>query len=128
MSMSDNDLDRVLHGTLFGEGVTNADVAAFLADERGNYVAVNEEACRLTGYTRARLTRFRAGELGADEASRHIYERLTTGKKLQGQKRIRREDGTVVTCRYWGIPTTVARLPYFLLFLWANGTAASPAS
>jgi PAS domain S-box-containing protein len=124
MSTPDNDLERVLHGTLFGEGVTNADVAAFLADDRGNYVAVNEEACRLTGYSRERLIRFRAGELAADEASKRIYERLTKGRKLQGRKLVRRQDGTVVHCRYWGVPTTVARLPYFLLFLWSTPPAS----
>jgi len=120
------DLDAVLHGTLLGEGVLNAELAILLADERGHYVAVNEFVCDLTGYTRNQLTRLRAGQLGADEESRGIYEKLVIRKKLQGRKLVRRKDGLVLPCRYWGIPTTVARLPYFVLLLWPTG-APQPA-
>lgn len=119
---SQPDLDRVLHGTLFGEGVLAADVATFLADDRGFYLAVNDEALSLTGYSRERLTQFRAGELAADERSQAIYHQLIRGKKLQGRKLVRRADGEIVPCRYWGIKTVVARLPYFLVLLWPAGS------
>ena len=112
------DLDRVLHGTFFAEGVLSAEVATFLADERGFYLAVNDQASSLTGYPRDRLTKFRAGELAADERSKAIYAQLINGRKVQGRKLVRRADGVVVQCRYWGIRTTVARLPYFLVLMW----------
>jgi PAS domain S-box-containing protein len=118
------DLDRVLHGTLFGEALTNAQVAALLADERGQYVAANDRACELTGYDREALTGFRAGQLAADERSRQIYEHISTGKKMRGIKVVRRRDGHDVRCRYWAIPTLVARLPYVILLLWAAETPA----
>lgn len=125
MSASDRDLDRILHGTLLGEGLMHADVAALLADEDGFYVAANDTAVELTGYPRERLTTFRAGELAADEPSKAIYRQMAAGSKLQGRKRVRREDGTVVECRYWGIHTVVSRLPYSLVLLWpAKGPAA----
>jgi PAS domain S-box-containing protein len=115
---SEPDLDRVLHGTLFDKGVLAADVATLLADERGFYIAVNDEACRLTGYSRAQLTRLRAGELAADARSRAIYTQLLNGRKIQGRKLVRREDGSIVHCRYWGIKTAITRLPYFLVLIW----------
>ena len=123
MTSSDHDLDRILHATLLADGLLHAEVAAFLADERGCYVAVNDQACTLTGYERTALTQFRAGELAADEASRSIYDNLATGKKMQGRKLVRRRDGALVQCRYWGIPTVVSRMPYFLVLLWPTGPA-----
>ena len=115
------DLDAVLHETLFGEAMQHVAVAALLADEKGQYIAVNQAACELTGYSRQALTRFRAGELAADDHSRTIYENVMQGRKLRGKKLVRREDGSVLDCRYWGMPTQVSRLPYFVLLLWAGG-------
>jgi PAS domain S-box-containing protein len=111
------DLDKVLHQTLLGDALGNAEIAALLADEFGQYVAVNDRACELTGYDRRVLTAFRAGELAADEASRGIYAKVAGGA-LRGDKRVRRRDGAEVPCRYFAIPTRVARLPYFILLLW----------
>jgi len=121
------DLDRVLHSTLLGEALSSARIAALLADDSGQYVAVNDEACLLTGYTRSALVEFRAGELAADERSRHIYENFISGKKMQGRKLVRREDGQVIGCRYWAIPARITSLPYYLLLLWrpaGHGTAS----
>lgn len=117
------DLDRVIHSTLLGEALSSAQVAALLADERGRYVAVNDQACTLTGYPRSTLVGFRAGQLAAAERSRQIYENFVSGRKMQGRKLVRREDGQVVGCRYWAIPARVMSLPYFLLLLWTPATA-----
>src|SRR6266568_1570773 len=112
------DLDAVLHATLLGDALQNVTLAALVADEDGQYIAVNEAACALTGYSRKALTGFRAGELAADDSSRQIYENVMRGRKLRGRKRVRRKDGNVVECRYWALPTTVAKLPYIILLLW----------
>jgi PAS domain S-box-containing protein len=118
VSGNDVDLDRVIHGTLLGEGMLNAKVAALLADDEGQYVAVNDEACRLTGFARGELTSVRMGGLGADTHSQAIYTKIARGKELHGEKHIRRQDGRVVSCRYWAVPTRVARVVYFVLLLW----------
>jgi len=114
------DLDRVLHGSLSGDGLLAADTAALLADERGYYIAANDAACTLTGYRRDQLTQFRAGQLSADERSRAIYTQLLSGRKLQGRKSVRCNDGSVLPCRYRGIKTHVTRLPYFLVLIWPS--------
>ena len=57
---------RVVHGTLFGDAVLSASVAALVADDAGAYIAANDEACELTGYAREQLTKIRMGGLAAD--------------------------------------------------------------
>lgn len=114
------DLDAVLHAALLGDAMQYAAVATLVADEQGQYIAVNEAACELTGYSRRTLTRFRAGELAADEPSSRIFEHVMRGRKLRGTKLVRRRDGSVVDCRYWGMRTTVATLPSFVLLLWRS--------
>ena len=112
------DLDRVIHGTLLGEAALTAEVATLLADEDGRYVAVNDEAIRLTGYTRSELTKGWMGFLAADERSKTIFRDVSRGRRLQGRKLIRRLDGELVPCRYWAIPAHVTGIQYFLLLLW----------
>lgn len=118
MSPDTPDLDRVVHGTFFGEAVLNAPVAALLADDSGTYIAANDEACRLTGYPRAKLAGLRMGGLAADSASREIFANFGRGRKLRGRKEVRRQDGGAISCRYWAIRTEVGRVPYFVLLLW----------
>ena len=118
MGRGEVDIDRVVQGTLLGEAALTAEVAALLADEDGQYIAVNDEAVRLTGYTRSELTSGRMGFLGADEQSRAIFQHINRRKKLQGRKLIKRREGDVLACRYWAIPAKVTELPYFLLLLW----------
>jgi PAS domain S-box-containing protein len=114
---SPKDLNRIIHGTLFGDAVNQASVAALLATDDGQYVAANDEACRLTGYSRTELVTFRTGQLGADDTSRQIYEAITRRQELEGIKTVRRRDGKLVRCRYQAVPTRVARTPHYLLML-----------
>lgn len=119
------DLDRVVHATLLGEAVLNAALAALVADDAGVYIAANDAACDLTGYSRGELTSFRMGNLAADPESADIYAHVARGRKLHGRKQIRRQDGTVVSCDYWAIETRVSRLPYFVLLLWPQGSPST---
>jgi PAS domain S-box-containing protein len=121
MAGRDVDLERMVQGTLLGEAALTAEVAALLADEQGQYIAVNDEAVRLTGYTRSDLTSVRMGSLGADESSRTLFRQISRRQKLQGKKLVKHRDGAVVPCRYWAIPAKVTGISYFLLLLWPSG-------
>ena len=117
MASREVDLERVIQGTLLGEAALTAELAAFLADEDGQYLAVNDEAVRLTGYPRSELTKGWMGFLGADQRSREIFQQISRRQNLQGRKLIKRRNGDVLTCRYWAIPARVTEIPYFLLLL-----------
>lgn len=118
------DTNLLVNSTLLGEAWFNAELAALVVDENGRYVATNKFAWELTGYTHEELTKLRAGrDLAGDEASARIYEALERNRRMQGRKLIRTKDGKLVKCRYWGIRTTVGRLPYFVLLLWPPAAA-----
>lgn len=117
MTTSDSVLDRIAHGSLLGDALVVADVAVLLADDTGSYLAVNDRACELTGYSRSELTGLRVGDLGADDGSGRIHANLLEDQ-LQGRKNVRRRDGTVVACRYLGIRTDVPRRSSFVMLLW----------
>lgn len=123
MASRDVDIDRVIHGTLLGEAALTAEVAALLANEDGQYIAVNDEAVQLTGYTRSDLTKGWMGFLAGDERSKAIFRDVSRGRKLQGRKLVKRQDGELVPCRYWAIPARVTGIQYFLLLLWPSGSA-----
>ena len=107
----DADVQR-LRTRLQGTGARLARVASHLervpasvliADHKGRYVAVNDQACALTGYSRAELL----GKAIIDLTPPHaveIYERLwdsfVRGTKQRGLYQIRRKDSSVVTVRY----------------------------
>jgi PAS domain S-box-containing protein len=117
--------EELINHTLVGEAWVNAALPMLVVDDAGHYVATNESACKLTGYTTAELLDLRAGvDLAGDERSRGIYRALEREQRMQGKTLVRRKDGSLVRCRYWGVRTTVGKMQYFILMLWAQGSAA----
>lgn len=116
--------EELINQTLVGEAWVNASLPMFVVDDDGHYVATNESACTLTGYTHAELLKLRAGrDLAGDEASKSIYRALQRDQRMQGKKLVRRKDGSLVPCRYWGVRTRVGKMQYFILMLWSQGAA-----
>ena len=115
----------LINQTLVGEAWCNAALPMLVVDDDGHYVATNESACRLTGYSHDELLRLRAGrDLAGDEAATKIYAALEREQRMQGKKLVRRKDGELVPCRYWGVRTTVGKMQYFILMLWSQSSAA----
>jgi PAS domain S-box-containing protein len=117
MASREVDIDRVVQGTLFGEAALTAEIAALLADEDGQYIAVNDEALRLTGCTRSELTGYRMGSLGADEQSKAIYQQINRRNFRAGSSS---DVATATSCsaatgQYWH---TSLRFPTSCFFLW----------
>lgn len=102
---------------LLGEAADHlTGVAVFVWDDDRNYVAVNEDACRLVGRTREELLSMRVGDTTADRAEPHFSQVQRSGVH-RGTLVIDRPDGGVevewLTCR-----TRVGSLPYMVSMCW----------
>ena len=82
--------EPLIQASLLGEAVEHGPAAVFVADENGRYVAVNQAACALVGYSREELLSMRVADV-ADDAGKWEEMRQTghvTGyqhPRLQGR-------------------------------------------
>jgi PAS domain S-box-containing protein len=119
MSASSGKADPELQRALLGEALDTAALAAFVFEDDEHYVAVNDAACELTGYTREELLGLPVRELAADHVQtlRNLKE-VAAGKRKRGRAGMRRKDGTVVEVEYRAARATIAGMPFLIAVYW----------
>ena len=106
--------EPLIQTSLLGEAIENGPAAVFVADENGKYVAVNQAACSLLGYTREELLGLRVSDVARyTEASEEWSEMRQAGTRL-GTSTLTRKDGTTVEFSYVAGATIVAGMPVFV--------------
>jgi PAS domain S-box-containing protein len=78
-------------------------VATLVADDAGCYIGVNDEACRLTGYTSDELLELSVAELTAPEdlePGQRLWNSFVRSDSQRGSFTIRRKDGTPLRVVY----------------------------
>jgi PAS domain S-box-containing protein len=114
--------EPLIQTSLLGEAIENGPVAVLVADEHGRYVAVNQAACRLLGYTREELLAMQATDVARyDEAPAEWAEMELRGSHT-GVSTVTCKNGSTVEFAYVAGATVVAGMPVFVSF----GTAATP--
>jgi PAS domain-containing protein len=93
----------LLQITLLGEALERGPVAVFVFDESGRYVAVNEYACELLGYSREELLA-RPAALPVDRSDGWIT--------------VQRRDGAELTLRFRARETKVAEMAFSVGVAW----------
>jgi PAS domain S-box-containing protein len=123
--MTEDENQKLLHSTILGEAIDYAEGAAvFVWNEERRYVAVNGEACRLTGLSRAELIGMPVGELSPDRAAGDI-ERTRAAPLVHGTSSFTRRDGTRVDLEWVTAHSRVAGLPYMISLCWRPGEDAT---
>ena len=85
----------------YQELLQQASDGIFIADAQGQYTLVNEEGCRLVGYTQAELLSMNLRELIAPEDLQNQPARLAelqSGKTLLSERKLLRKDGSRIVC------------------------------
>jgi PAS domain S-box-containing protein len=106
--------EPLIQASLLGEAIDNGPVAVFVADDDLRYIAVNEFACSLLGYSREELLGIRMTEVAPDTA----YEDVVAHRSADGTSRLVRKDGTDVTIAYRASETTVAGMRFYVAIGW----------
>jgi PAS domain S-box-containing protein len=106
--------EPLIQASLLGDAIENGPAAVFVADEHGQYVAVNLAACVLLGYAREELLGLRVADVAQySEAGQEWSEMRKMGTRV-GRSRLTRKDGTTVEFDYVAGATTVAGMPVFV--------------
>jgi PAS domain S-box-containing protein len=107
----------LVQASLIGEAIDRGPVLVFVADEEMRYVAVNQHACDVLGYTRPELLSLRVTDLAPYPGTPERFENLLADQAIEGESTLRRKDGTDVEARFAARQTTVAGLT---LYVWVG--------
>jgi PAS domain S-box-containing protein len=113
--------EPLIQTSLLGEAIENGPVAVLVADEHGRYVAVNQAACRLLGYSREELLRMRLTDVARYDQAPVEWAEMELNGTHTGISTVTCKDGSTVPFAYVAGATVVAGMPVFI----SLGTAAS---
>jgi PAS domain S-box-containing protein len=106
--------EPLIQTSLLGEAIENGPAAVFVADEHGKYVAVNQAACLMLGYTRDELLGLRVADVARyPDADEEFTELRQVGTRI-GTSTLTRKDATTVEYNYVAGSTVVAGMPVFV--------------
>ncbi len=92
------------------------DLGAFVLDESGRYIAVNDCACKLVGTTREEALGLEIGTFNAHLAAE--YARVLEEGRLEGRTYVERSDGSRLDVAYRVSRTKVGGMPFLVVLFW----------
>ena len=111
----------LIQETLLGEALEHAPVGAIVLDEQGGYLAANRMACQLSGYTREDLLEGGARALALEPRGLpDTMAHMASGQLTGGVARMKRQDGSVITCEYRVGATRSGGLPFYVIVFWES--------
>jgi PAS domain S-box-containing protein len=113
--------EPLVQAGLLGEAIDRAPDAVLVADESMRYLAVNQAACRLLGYTREELLALRVSDVAVSPGDGHDGTRSGRGKT--GTAVLRRKDGEQIAAAYRSHETKLAGMTVYVAIFWPDETA-----
>jgi PAS domain S-box-containing protein len=109
--------EPLIQASLLGEAIDHGPVAVFVADDDLRYIAVNEFACSLLGYSREELLGLRVTDVAQDGEAAE-YADFVAHRARDGESRLVCKDGTEITIAYRASETTVAGMRFYVAIGW----------
>jgi PAS domain S-box-containing protein len=106
---------EAIHQALIGEAGECAALGVSVYDEDGRFVAVNQRAAELLGYTRDELLTRDVAAFTAGGIERTV---LLRSDLREGVRLVQRRDGTSIPTAFVVAPTRVANLDFFVAIWW----------
>jgi PAS domain S-box-containing protein len=110
--------EPLVQAGLLGEAIDRAPDAVLVADESMRYLAVNQAACRLLGYTREELLALRV----ADVATSATDDETSSRRGKTGTAVLRRKDGEHIAAAYRSHETKLAGMTVYVAIFWPDET------
>jgi len=104
----------LVQASLVGEAIDQGPVIVLVADENMSYVAVNQYACDVLGYTRDELLAMKVTDLAPGPETERRYADYLADPHESGRIRVRCKDGTEVELEYTAAKTTVAGMTFYV--------------
>jgi PAS domain S-box-containing protein len=111
----------LIQQNLLGDAIDEGPVAVFVADENRRYLAVNETACRLLGYTREELLALEVTDVAVNREADEDYEHMVRTGAHVGLSILRRKDGTELPMNFRASHTRVGGMDVYVGVCWPVG-------
>jgi PAS domain S-box-containing protein len=108
--------EPLVQASLLGEAIDPGPVAVLVADENGRYVAVNQFACDLLGYTREELLRLEVTDVARN--GERDYQDMVKRSRWEGVSSVTRKNGSTVEIRFSARETRVAGMTLYVSVGW----------
>ena len=109
--------ETLVQASLLGDAVDLAPALVLVADDEMRFVAVNQTACEVLGYTREELLALDVTAVSANPEAANEYAQMMAEGTRHGEARVRAKDGTVHSMRYRAGETTVAGMRFYVAIL-----------
>jgi len=111
---------ELLQETLIGEAAATGSAGVVLSDDDLRYVAVNEAACNLLGYSRGELLALEVSDvvLGEPDGLRLASRAVIDGATRHGNARVRCKDGSEMNVGYVSFRGSISALDQVVTVTW----------
>lgn len=116
--------EPLIQASLLGEAIDHGPAAVFVADDEMRYIAVNEFACDMLGYTREELLALRVDEVARYPEAEAEFAEVVAHRARAGLSSLSRKDGGKVAVEYRASETTVAGMRFYVSVCWPAETRA----
>jgi PAS domain S-box-containing protein len=116
--------EPLVQAGLLGEAIDRAPDIVLVADESRRYLAVNQAACALLGYTREELLSLRTTDIATYPEAESEYDDVIAHGYRTGTSLLRRKDGTQIRAAYRAHETKVAGMTVYVAILWPVESAS----
>ena len=115
--------EPLVQAGLLGEAIDRAPDAVLVADESMRYLAVNQAACRLLGYTREGLLALRVSDVVISPEASNDHDGTRSRRGKTGTAVLRRKDGEQIAAAYRSHETKLAGMTVYVAIFWPDETA-----